>query len=285
MTPDDEFIAQLEGYLEGYEGSTPLPEAVRDAVRGRLPSTRQLRFARFIGPVRIALASAAAVAVTLIGINFVRDLNVGSQGLGGASATGVPTPLAWPLTAGPLEPATYVAGDPFSPQVTFTLPAGWQTDVGGPYLVDLGWIDKPGGISFSTFDLVSADPCHLMDEGFLDPPPGPSVDDLATALANMPGIEVTDLAEVTVDGYRGTQLTMWAPETFAGCTLPLDGYVIWRLPLGYSHSMALGDRHRVWILDVDGERLVIVIREPPGFTDEQRAEAQAIFDSIQIEGP
>ena len=37
MTRNDDFIGQLEGYLEEYEGSTPLPNEVRDAIRAQLP--------------------------------------------------------------------------------------------------------------------------------------------------------------------------------------------------------------------------------------------------------
>jgi hypothetical protein len=288
MTRDDDFIGQLEGYLEEYEGSTPLPDDVRHAVRARLPSTQQrpLRFPAMNQAMRIALASAAVVAVALLGINFIRGPNVGGPGLGDPTLTAAPTPSPRPVPAEwrALEPGTYVAGDPFSLRVTLTLPAGWRGLIGGPYRVDLGWVDKPGGITFSIFNAVSADPCHS-DQGYIDPPPGPSVDDLSTALANMPGIEVTDLADVTVDGYSGTQLTMSAPDSFAGCNLPSEGYIIWQLPLGWTHIMTPGERDRVWILDVDGKRLVIVVREPSGYTDEQRAEAQEIFDSIQIEGP
>jgi hypothetical protein len=288
MTREDGFIGQLEGYLDEYEGSTPLPDDVRHAIRAQLPSTQQrrLRFPAMNQAMRIALASAAVVAVALLGISFIRGPTVNGPGLGDPTPTAAPNPSPRPLPADwqALEPGTYVAGDPFSLRVTLTLPAGWRGSVPGPYRVDLGWVEKPYGIAFLMFNAVSADPCHR-DQGYIDPPPGSSVDDLATALANMPGIEVTDLADVTVDGYSGTQLTISAPDSFAGCNLPPEGYVVWQLPLGWTHIMTPGERDRVWILDVDGERLVIVVQEPSGYTDEQRAEVQEIFNSIQIEGP
>ncbi len=43
MTRNDQFIERLEAYLDEHEGITPLPDAVSDAVRGRLPKTRQDR--------------------------------------------------------------------------------------------------------------------------------------------------------------------------------------------------------------------------------------------------
>lgn len=292
MSTDRDTTLVVRSWLrtDQHESADHVLDAVFDRI-DTIPQRRAtwLRFPAMNQAMRIALASAAVVAVALLGINFIRGPNVGGPGLGDPSPTAAPTSSPRPLTETgvpvPLEPGTYVAGGPFSPPITFTVPAGWQAIVAGPYRVSLGWVDKADGMTFSIFNLVSADPCHLMDEGYIDPPPGPSVDDLANALASMPGLEVTDLADVTVDGYSGTQLTMSAPDSFAGCNLPSDGYVIWELPLGSRHAMAAGERDRVWILDVDGERLVIVIPEPPGYTDVQRAEVQAVFDSIQIQGP
>jgi hypothetical protein len=77
MTGKDDFLAQLEDYLDNAEGSTILPHAVRDAVRVELPSTRQVGPLR--GPMRIfAMATqlprssryglaAAVVAIALVG--------------------------------------------------------------------------------------------------------------------------------------------------------------------------------------------------------------------------
>lgn len=77
MTGKDDFLAQLEDYLDTAEGSTILPHAVRDAIRAELPSTRQVGPLR--GPMRIfAMATqlprssryglaAAVVAIALVG--------------------------------------------------------------------------------------------------------------------------------------------------------------------------------------------------------------------------
>ena len=85
----------------------------------------------------------------------------------------------------PIAPGTYVAADPFLLQVTFTVPAGWQGAIGGPYLVILDQTQGYGGVAFSIFDTVYADPCHY--KGVLKPTPGPSVADLATALSKVAG--------------------------------------------------------------------------------------------------
>ena len=293
MTRDRDFIDVLEDYLGEYEGPTPLPDAVRDAIRAELPTTQQI--GRLRGWMRLpnifhvpmaaqfGLTAAVLLAAAVTGAAlFGRAQEVGGPGLGDPSPTVSTIPAPLPGDRRTMEGGTYVTGDPFSVRLTFTLPAGWQGWVAGPFRVVVAPNDKPGAVSFMLFQEVSADPCRP-EQGYLEPPPGPSVDDLVAALAGIPGIEVTDVADVTVDGYSGKQLTMAAPDSSDGCTPSTAGYVIWRLPLGYTHAMTPGARHRVWILDVVGERLVIVIPEETGYTDGQRTEIQEIFDSIRIE--
>jgi hypothetical protein len=77
MNGRDDFLDQLEDYLDTVEGSTPLPKSVRNAIRAELPGTRQLGPLR--GPMRFLLMAtnlprssryglaAAVVAIALIG--------------------------------------------------------------------------------------------------------------------------------------------------------------------------------------------------------------------------
>ncbi len=55
MTRDDDFIPQLEAYLDEYEGTNPLPDAVRHAVRAQLSTTRQI--GPVLGPMRDLMMS------------------------------------------------------------------------------------------------------------------------------------------------------------------------------------------------------------------------------------
>ena len=89
MTRDDEFIGQLESYLDEFEGDTPIPDATRDAIRAELPSIRQ-RPARWPGwrfpdmnkPAMLAMAVAAVLVVAFLGIRFLgTDLNIGVPGI------------------------------------------------------------------------------------------------------------------------------------------------------------------------------------------------------------
>ena len=229
--------------------------------------------------VRIAAGVAAIALATVAGVALLSGGGIGAA----PSPRPTPTPLALPAAErpGPVEAGTYVAGDPFPVRVTVTLPAGWNGNIGGPYGVFLEQAQGPGAVSFEIFDKVYADPCHY-DKGPLSPLPGPSVNELATALASLPGIEATTPTDVTVAGYQGKQLTLTAPASFAGCTLgPKDTSVIWALPLGATFEMVPGQRTRVWILNVAGKRLVIDSPDLTGQAEAQADEAGALrhFDS------
>ena len=77
--------------------------------------------------------------------------------------------------------------DPFLARVTFTLPGGWEGNMGGPYFVDLGQVSGPTAVTLGIFDTVYADPCDY-SKGPIAPRPGSSVDELANALAALPNL-------------------------------------------------------------------------------------------------
>jgi hypothetical protein len=151
--------------------------------------------------------------------------------------------------------------------------------MGGPYAVfldpSLGTVANDDGlVELVIFDKVYADPCHP-DRGLLNPPPGPSVDDLAKALASVPSLVATTPTDVTAAGYHGKQLTLTAPTSIATCS-------VWELPMGAANTMGPGERDTYWILDIDGQRLVIDAHELPTESAAHKAEVQAILDSIRI---
>ena len=97
---------------------------------------------------------------------------------GGGPFGPTPTPSPTPIVLregepAPLEPGTYVTADPFRVRVTFTVPAEWQGNMGGPNAVFLSAPSTGDEVIFSLFEKVYADPCHF-EQGFLDPLPGPS---------------------------------------------------------------------------------------------------------------
>jgi hypothetical protein len=117
MNRDDDFIGQLEDYLESFDGVTPLPGRVRDAVQADLPLTRQVRPARGMGRVlnmvsqastgaRMGLAAAVVVAAVVLGAAVMNNGRV-SQGIGSVPATASPSPSTSvsPSTSTPPTPS------------------------------------------------------------------------------------------------------------------------------------------------------------------------------------
>jgi hypothetical protein len=291
MTTDHRPDELLAAYLA--EGIEILPDRVIDAVLDEAHRTRQragfgLRRTRPM--FRTLLGATAVIAVLLLGGAAWSGAFVGGTG-GAPSPTPVPTPAPTPL---PLTTqtqlvsgtATYRAGAPFPIPVTMTIPGDWTANIGGSYAVVLDKVTGNAGegatVTLTLNQTLYADPCTGGAD--LAPQPGPTVDDLAAALANLPGIDATTPTAVTVDGFHGTQLTLTAPaDSSAGCSGSSDGYEIWRLPMGAIFAMSPGEQMALTILDIDGDRLVISSETYPATTAQEQAEVKTILDSIHFD--
>lgn len=227
---------------------------------------------------RYGLVAAAVVAAVLLGVTlFGAGPNLGGEP--DPTPTPTPSPTPPPLGDGALNAGTYrltVQGV----DATITVPDGWEAGQG--FL--LGTVSGDSYIVLWPSDAevghVYADPCQWQD-GYVDPPVGPTVDDLATALANQPQRGESVPVDVSIDGYQGTMIELSVPEdiNFADC----DGgqFYSWE---GRYHQ-GPGQIDRIYVLDVGGQRLVIDMNFLPATSEADRAELQAVFDSIQLDGP
>jgi hypothetical protein len=198
----------------------------------------------------------------------------------------------------PLEPGTYSIdpdGNPSTPlRVVYEVPAeGWSQWIGAAKFANDGHV----GVSITTVTNLVRQACH--DHSWADPPVGPSVDNLAAALAGLAPFRVTSPPrDVTIDGYRGKHLELTVPDLpveeegddrrFTGCEEgKLKSWVAFvdtaeegDAYYGYSGP---GFREEFWILDVEGTRLMIEAGRSAGSPPKDIAELRAILDSIQIE--
>ena len=313
MTPDRETLRIIGSWME--DGRTRLPDHVLDVVLDQLPSTPQHRpgwSARRIIPVnglaKYAIAAAAVVVVAIAGLNLLVP-GVGQPGGVGAQPSPSPaaSPTATPRTdpAGDLEAGSYVAHPLPNPDdsltVTFTVPEGWVggSDAGadglGLSLQPAGapTTGSPGGIAIQFLDVTTlhGDPCRWSSADG-DVRVGSAVDDLVEALVAQTAYEVSEPVDVTIGGQSGKRVDVVVP------TEPFDGQA------SFAHDCD-GKRFRLWsttahgsegiyvqgpanrwqanVLDVDGTRLVVVVQDFPGTLPEDRAELDAIVDSLVID--
>ena len=185
----------------------------------------------------------------------------------------------------PLETGTYLIDpddDPSTPlRVVYTIAAdGWQQWFGASKSTH----DDHVLVSIVTVTDLVRHGCS--DHSRVDPPVGPTVDDLATALADLAPFRVTSPpTDVTIYGYRGKHLELTVPNVdFGGC---VDGELdSWIAPLNggaYRGYTGPGYIEEFWILDVEGSRLVVSTQRTPDMPAEDIAESRAILDSIRIE--
>ena len=254
---------------------------------------------------RVALVCAAIVASSCSSAQDVAPTTTGpptTTAPPSTTASAQPTTTAEPeaLRSGDLPVGTYMV-TPFAPpgdegpcmappqpgcsdsnaddsiRVTFTVPDGWSGAPLRSIWLTTGQNSAPdgAGLIFNRGGWLHSDPCRN-DAANPDIPIGPTVDDFANALADHPLLEVTDPVDITLSGYSGKYVDLQVPSELDGCNF----YFVWEPAL---YAQGLSQRWHLWILDVDGVRVVVESMDYPGTAAEDRAELQAIVDSIQIE--
>jgi hypothetical protein len=118
-----------------------------------------------------------------------------------------------------------------------------------------------------------------------DIPTGTTVDEFVTALVDHPDLDVTSPVDVTLAGYSGKYLELQAPANIATNSDSPEpgecaGYFVWEPGI---YAQGPNDLWRIWVLDVDGVRVVVRSDSFPGTTPQVQAQLAAIVDSIQIE--
>ncbi len=190
--------------------------------------------------------------------------------------TVVPTTVV-PTTGKPTTVATTTGTFVMSGvRLTFAVPAGW---------VDNDWyVSKLGahpifGVGFNNVANIYTDSCPSV---LVDPPVGPTVDDLASAWANLPGFHATAASDITVDGFHGKQVEFTVPDYNHADCFNVDFKLLNSVGGGDYWAQGPNQHHKLWILDVNGTRVVIVATYFPDTSPQDRAALDEILASIQI---
>lgn len=289
MSSDRDTTRIVRSWLE--EGVTELPDRVLDSVLDRLPATNQRRstwwparrIAQMNTAAKFGLAAAVIVVAALLGLNYLIAPNIGGPRLGDQTPSPSPVPSATiqRLGSAPLDPGQVVAtgfGDSGLVSFTFTVPDGW-VGFSGVGLLPATGTEGPDGMGIGLGEVnagLFSDPC-LWVAG-QEVPVGPTVDDLANALAGQTAHEASTPVDVTLGGYAGKRVDLELPSDVASCN---NGeFYPW---VGSIYAQGPDNHWDVWILDVEGDRIVVLATYFPGTSAGDRAEQQAIIDSIVIE--
>lgn len=210
-----------------------------------------------------------------------------------ASSPSAETTLTPVPSAGP--EITTIAGHSIGDAVqgyTVEAPVGWSTFDGG-FVVQQG--SNVTGLSVWDVGEVPRDPCHWQDS-LRDP--GPTVDDLVEALTTQRLRHATKPTPVTLDGYEGLYLEWSVPADmvvtgdaeFHGCDIqPSNGlrdFVSWfGNGSGERYQQVAGQVDMLWVLDVEGQRLLVDATYSPDDTEADRAELAAIVESLRFADP
>lgn len=142
-------------------------------------------------------------------------------------------------------------------------------------------------MGFVTADRVPPDQCGSKGQGKFDAAVhvGPSVDDLAKALVAQKGTVTSEPNPVTVDGHSGLYLTYQVAKGVDVRKCEARAFDIFSTGPGSWYLEASRERAAIWILDVDGERLVLAWVAVPGVMRAQMREMTRMAESARFVGP
>lgn len=311
----------IQAFLE--DGITELPDRSYDVVRAAIEDTRQRVVIgpwREEQMTRLAIFGVAVAAVVLVAVVAINFLPRGG-GIGGpppATATPTAAPTASPTTPPTLSPTpiadpdtgrlaagTYVA-HPFAPpndalSFTFTVPSdsweGHHSDPGEGGMFGIAqYGDAEGlGMGFLRVASLNADPCQWL--GTEDVQIGTTVDDLVAALTATSDdlvdalrYDLSEPSDVSLGGYAGKQVVVTMPSLSGrhadySNECDEDAFRIWNAEGFTAYAQGPENRWRLWILDVEGERAVILMSDFEDSRPERVQELQSIVDSIEITAP
>jgi hypothetical protein len=283
-----------------------LADRVIDAALADIARTRQRRSwwpawrsNRMNTYAKLIAAAAAVLVVAVVGYQFLPR----SGGIGGEptaqpspNATSSPTATAIrPLPEGSLAAGTYRLRPFASATMTIdaTVPGGGWTGgppaaIGGP----VGESNGPNGVAVAFFNAqtIHSDPCHWDQDGDGGAPDegnvevGPTVDDLAEALAAAPYESTTPVA-ATLGGYSGKRLELELVPDPSGCD-SYDGagnqYFVFGGRDGAQYAQGDANTWQVTVVDVEGTRLIAVLISYAETSSEHLSAAQGILDSVVI---
>jgi len=195
--------------------------------------------------------------------------------------------LLGPTSRANLEPgrwAVTAAGQHGAPLAVLDLPEGLNG--GSEFIWSLGGTPENDGWIFGYYTVGATypDPCTRAGEKF-DPEETKFPDIWIEALEAQRRTITSDAVPVTLGGYHGIYLELTAPKNLDFNTCREGILTIFETTTkGRNHWIATpGTVERYWLLNVDGERIVLTGAVTPETTDSQFEQLTEIVESVQFE--
>jgi hypothetical protein len=158
-----------------------------------------------------------------------------------------------------------------------TLPVGWSNSAGWFMTASQG-TTAPSGISVAASGAVNVpiDPC----DGLGKESTGATVADVVAMLEARDDLVLSGQVDTSLGGYSGTRIDVQMPADLSACE---DLYLLFAEPDGSGvYAQGPSNLYRVWILDVEGQTIVVWIGSFAETPVDIMADAQRIVDSIVI---
>jgi ribosomal protein S16 len=217
-----------------------------------------------------------------------------------AAATSTTAPSSTPeesLPTGFKSVAGLVLGTAHYPSYKVVVPDSWGLARAG-YFVEKYTFEHPPVLGLSVWDVgrVFRDPCHWVGQDY---DPGPTVENLVAALVAQPMRNASQPTDVTLAGYSGQYLEWSVPADlksstwtdFDACDIdPSDvvhrNFNSWLgNGMGNRYQQVAGQVDRLWVLDADGQRLVIDATYSADTVRADRDELGSVVASLRFAAP
>ena len=274
MITDRDAGRAIRDWLE--EDPPILPAHVFEAVIAEIPQVPQRRRRLPFGRADQAWPRwFVAATIALLVLATAATLVAGALGWLRAH----PTPRPLPAQEMSLEAGSYVVDGPFPVRFSLDVPDGWAAVESTPTSVTVRR-DRPDGpqLILTTVEGVYADPCRPED-GLIDGV-GRSVEDLAAALAGLPGLGASGPTAVTLGGHAASEVRLRAPAEARDCRVGDVAFPVWGLPEMF--GVPPGGRWEVGVVEVDGVRLVVVAEFLAGTTSADEDGLDLVRRSIRF---
>jgi hypothetical protein len=171
--------------------------------------------------------------------------------------------------------AIQARGLPDSPLAELDLPAGFSGNDAWVWVNDIGE-DEWGAITLLPVGAVYPDPCARAGN---PPKVGPSVEDFARALASQKVTTTTKPTPISLDGHEGVYLEMSVPAGFDSSACRGKELRLWETEGEEYPGADTSYVSRYWVLDVDGQPVVLVANTNTSATSETVARFTRIAES------